>query len=780
MEGENEMKIFDELLKTDAGMLSKYNRIVKKAEGFESVMSAMSDEELRSQTAKFKKRIQEGQKQEEMLPEIFASIKEAAKRVLHQNPYPVQLLGGVVLTKGDIAEMKTGEGKTLTAIFPVYYLALQQKGVHVITVNEYLAKRDAAWMGDVYRFMGLSVGCNGKELSRFEKRQAFLCDVTYTTNSELGFDYLRDNLCMRKEDRVLRGLHAALLDEADSILIDEARTPLIISGKGEDLQFLYMQADRFVKSLNMEDYEKDVQTTQIYLTSKGISKAEKYYHVDSLYDQDKSAIVHSINNALRANYVMSADVEYMVQDDEIILIDQFTGRKMQGREFSDGLHQAIQAKEHVSIKQETKTIATITYQNFFRMYDFLCGMTGTAKSEEDELLNIYNMRVLQVPTNKPCIRQDEPDQIFATKREKYEAIIEEVKRLYEKGQPVLVGTLSVEVSELLSKMLKQCNIPHEVLNARNDAQEAHIIQEAGKRRTVTIATNMAARGTDIRLAEGVAELGGLVVLGSERHDAARIDNQLRGRSGRQGDPGCSRFYVSMQDDLIQKYHTETQNGLIQKVSEGRFDEEKTRKMVDDIQKYAEVRHFGQRKNTLEFDNVLMEQRMIIYGQRDEILNSESLGTLIESMLKSAAEAVAQEFGLSKSEEHKRYLLESFHLENYALEDFKKMNEKWFAEKMILEYQKKAEEIPFMNEIERRIVLGTIDQYWQDHVDGMERLKQGIYLRSYAQKKPQEEYKDEGYQRFDEMMNNIVRNVAIRLLSIKVQISESENNEEQSK
>lgn len=771
------MKIFDELLKTDAGLLSKYNRIVKKAESYESTVSAMSDAELQDQTRKFKERIQNGQKQEEMLPEIFASIKEAAKRVLHQTPYPVQLLGGVVLCKGDIAEMKTGEGKTLTAIFPVYYLALQQKGVHVITVNEYLAKRDAAWMGDIYRFMGLSVGCNSKELSRFEKQQAYLCDVTYTTNSELGFDYLRDNLCMRKEDRVLRGLHAALLDEADSILIDEARTPLIISGKGEDLQFLYQQADRFVKGLKEGDYEKDVQTNQIYLTSAGIKKAEQYYHADSLYDQDKSATVHSINNALRANYIMSADVEYMVQEDEIILIDQFTGRKMQGREFSDGLHQAIQAKEHVTIKQETKTIATITYQNFFRMYDFLCGMTGTAKSEEDELLNIYNMRVLQIPTNKPCIRKDEPDQIFATKGQKYAAIIEEVKRLYEKGQPVLVGTLSVEVSELLSKMLDKQGIPHEVLNARNDAQEARIIQDAGKRRKVTIATNMAARGTDIRLGEGVEDLGGLAVLGSERHDAARIDNQLRGRSGRQGDPGLSRFYVSMQDDLIQRYHSESQDSLIQKSKDGKAEMDKIRKMVDDIQKYAEVRHYGQRKNTLEFDNVLMDQRRIIYGQRDEILLNENLTVLIENILKSASSIFAEEYNQSSNEEIKKYLLQRIGLENIELDEGKKLNEKKLAVKMTESYHALLKEVPFIAEIQKRILLGTIDYYWQDHVDGMERLKQGIYLRSYAQKKPQEEYKDEGYQRFDEMMDKIIQNTAIRLLSLKVQTVEDETEKE---
>ncbi len=770
------MKLFDELLKTDAGLLSKYKRIVKKAESYESIMNAMSDAELQDQTRKFKARMQNGEKQEEMLPEIFASIKEAAKRVLHQTPYPVQLLGGVVLCKGDIAEMKTGEGKTLTAIFPVYYLALQQKGVHVITVNEYLAKRDAAWMGDIYRFMGMSVGCNGKELSRYEKKQAYLCDITYTTNSELGFDYLRDNLCMRKEDRVLRGLHAALLDEADSILIDEARTPLIISGKGEDLQLLYLQADRFVKSLKEGDYERDVQTNQIYLTAEGIRKGEQYYRVDSLYDQDKSAIVHSINNALRANYIMNADVEYMVQDDEIILIDQFTGRKMQGREFSDGLHQAIQAKEHVSIKQETKTVATITYQNFFRMYDFLCGMTGTAKSEEDELLNIYNMRVLPVPTNKPCIRKDESDRIFATKGEKYVALIEDVKSLYDKGQPVLVGTLSVEVSEFLSKMLRLRGIPHEVLNARNDAQEARIIQEAGKRRKVTIATNMAARGTDIRLDEGVAELGGLAVLGSERHEAARIDNQLRGRSGRQGDPGLSRFYVSMQDDLIEKYHSESQDTLIQKVKDGKFEIEKVRKMIDDIQKYAEVRHYGQRKNTLEFDNVLMDQRRIIYTQRDEILFNEDLTVLIESILKSAASLFASEYNQSSNEEIKKYLLQRIGIDQVVLNESKKLNEKELSNLMIESYHVLLEEIVFMPEIQKRILLSTIDYYWQDHVDGMERLKQGIYLRSYAQKKPQEEYKEEGYQRFDEMMDKIIQNTAIRLLSLKAQISETENQE----
>lgn len=766
------MKLWDELLKTDSGLLSKYNRIVKKAEDYEATFCGMSDAQLQDQTRKFKERIQKGQKQEDMLPEIFAAIKEAAKRVLHQTPYPVQLLGGIVLCKGDIAEMKTGEGKTLTAIFPVYYLALQQKGVHVITVNEYLAKRDAEWMGDVYRFMGLSVGCNSKELSRYEKQQAYLCDVTYTTNSELGFDYLRDNLCMRKEDRVLRGLHAALLDEADSILIDEARTPLIISGKGEDLQLLYQQADWFVKGLKEGDYEQDVQTSQVYLTSLGIRKAEQYYHVDSLYDQDKSAIVHSINNALRANYVMNADVEYMVQEDEIILIDQFTGRKMPGREFSDGLHQAIQAKERVTIKQETKTVATITYQNFFRMYDFLCGMTGTAKSEEDELLNIYNMRVLPIPTNKPCIRKDEPDQIFATKGEKYAALIEDTKRLYEKGQPVLVGTLSVEVSELLSKMLKQQGIPHEVLNARNDAQEARIIQDAGKRRKVTIATNMAARGTDIRLDGGVEELGGLAVLGSERHEAQRIDNQLRGRSGRQGDPGLSRFYVSMQDDLIQKYHSESQESLIQRVKEGKVELEKVRRMVDEIQKYAEVRHYGQRKNTLEFDNVLMDQRRIIYGQRDAILLDENLSVLIEGILKSAASIFTEEYNQTSNEEIKKFLLQRIGIDHLEMDDGKKLSEKKVAERMVDTYHLLLEEVPFISEIQRRILLGTIDYYWQDHVDGMERLKQGIYLRSYAQKKPQEEYKEEGYQRFDEMMDKIVQDIAIRLLSLKVKETES--------
>ena len=759
------MGLLGNIFNVDQREFKEAEKVTAKILAKESEYAKKSDDELKAVTASLRLELEKGKKMDAILPDAFAAAREASKRVIGLFPYPVQVLGGVLLNDGDIAEMKTGEGKTLTAVMPIYLNALSGKGAHVITVNEYLADRDAKWMGDIYRFLGLSVGCNLHSLSPMQKKEAYACDITYTTNSELGFDYLRDNMVMDPRERVLRGLHYAVLDEVDSILIDEARTPLIISGPGEVLDQNYLMADRFVKGLkNDTDFTIDAEDRSASLTEKGIQKAEKAFKIENIYNGKNAELVHYIQNALRANYIMKRDVEYVVGEDEIILVDQFTGRKMEGREFSDGLHQAIQAKEGVGIKQETQTLATITYQNFFRLYEKLSGMTGTAKTEENEFLDTYNMRVFEVPTNQPVIRKDEPDEVFRTKREKYEAIVEETIRLHEKGEPVLIGTISVSVNELLSAMLTKKRIPHTVLNARNDENEADIIAMAGQVGAVTVATNMAGRGTDIKLGDGAAALGGLVVLGSERHEAKRIDNQLRGRSGRQGDPGLSRFYVSMEDDLIQQYVSEESKGAVENFLNGKENEDKIRAIVDKTQDRAVGLHYDSRKRTLEFDNVLMQQRTTIYAQRDQALEMEDIKPLYTELVK---QDIAQ--AIEWDEESFRDHLHALQIDPYSWSGSRSHSTvEALSEDILNAYDARMKDTDqtIRNRMEKIIFLRTLDREWIQHVDAMEHLKVSIHLRGYAQIKPEDAYKEEGYERFGNMMSNIREQTVMALMNLR--------------
>ncbi|WP_300940601.1 preprotein translocase subunit SecA, partial [Faecalibaculum rodentium] len=652
------MAVFGGLFSEEKRELKKLEKTADQVLALEPKMQALSDEELKDKTREYRERLEKGETVDDLLPEAFATAREAAFRVINEKPYKVQIMGSVAMHRGDIAEMKTGEGKTLTATMAVYLNALSGQGVHVITVNEYLAGRDAAWMGEIYRFLGLSVGVNKRELSPREKREAYACDITYTTNSELGFDYLRDNMVTDVKDRVMRGLHVAFVDEVDSVLIDESRTPLIISGGKKQTANLYIAADRFVKTLTKPeyefdkstkenkllsgDYDIDEKTRQVMLTDDGVAKAEKYFGLDNLYDLDHTQLVHHINQALRANYIMMREVEYVVNDEqEIVIVDQFTGRMMPGRAYSDGLHQAIEAKEGVPIKEETSTLATITYQNFFRLYEKLAGMTGTAKTEEEEFLSTYNMKVIVIPTNRPIARQDLPDEIYSRKESKYRALVNKVKELHEKGQPVLVGTIAVETSELISNMLDAEKIPHEVLNAKNHAREAEIVAKAGRPGSVTIATNMAGRGTDIKLTEQSRKLGGLAVLGSERQESRRIDNQLRGRSGRQGDPGFSRFYVSLEDSLIVRFGGDKLQALFNKMGDEQIESKAVTKSITMAQKRVEGFNFDTRKTLLDYDDVLRRQREIIYAQRNKILESEEVHDLVKVILEKAIDQAMQ-------------------------------------------------------------------------------------------------------------------------------------------
>ncbi|MBR4164119.1 MAG: preprotein translocase subunit SecA [Solobacterium sp.] len=773
------MGFLDNIFSSERRHYYKAEKEVQKVLEKESLYASMSDASLQAMTGLFLQDLERGKTLNDILPDAFAVAREAAKRVLGEFPFPVQILGGVLLHDGDIAEMKTGEGKTLTAVMPVYLNALSKKGVHVVTVNEYLAERDASWMGDIYRFLGLTVGCNPHALTQAQKREQFACDITYTTNSELGFDYLRDNMVLDKRDRVLRGLHYAILDEVDSILIDEARTPLIISGQGPSLDQQYLHADRFAKQcLPGTDVIISREDNSVSLSETGIAKAERLFHIPNIYQPSYAGLIHDIQNALRANFLMHRDVEYIVTDDEVILVDQFTGRKMAGREFSDGLHQAIQAKENVGIKQETITLATITYQNFFRLYGKLSGMTGTAKTEEDEFLNTYNMRVFEIPTNKPIQRIDEKDAVFTTRKEKYEAIVKETKRLYAKGQPVLIGTLSIGINEQLSELLKKEKIPHQVLNARNDADEAKIISLAGKKYAVTVATNMAGRGTDIKLGEGVTELGGLAVLGSERHESRRIDNQLRGRSGRQGDPGFSRFYCSMDDDLFEEYATEEAQVQIDRFERGKESEDKIRSMTDRIQKRAEGLHFDARKNTLEFDNVLMEQRHVIYSQRDEVLDMEDTSGLIRHLLEDDIAYHFRQYEESKDADSLKKYLMGLHVDPEKFASLSKREAgSRIADEVLKIYQERIQFLDpmYMQRMQKRVFLRTLDRAWRTHVDVMEHMKRSIHLRSYAGKKPIDAYKEEAFERFDNMLANI-REQTIESLLAFVRRAEEEYNQ----
>ena len=779
------MSLFRKMFDFDEKELRRFDKIADKILELDDEYSKLSDDELKSKTEEFKNRLANGEDFDDILVEAFATAREACYRVINEKPYKVQLIGGLALHYGNIAEMKTGEGKTLTSVMPAYLNALGGQGVHIVTVNEYLAERDSKWMGQIHEFLGLSVGLNLRDLSPSEKRAEYDKDILYSTNNEIGFDYLRDNMAIRKEDRVQqRGLNYAIVDEVDSILIDEARTPLIISGGFLENKNLYIDADRFAKSLNYDtDIVYDAKLKRSNLSEEGMKKAEKYFKVDNLYDVNNSTLVHFINQALHANYSQKNDVDYVVKDGKIVIVDQFTGRLMPGRAFSDGLHQAIEAKEGVEIQQETKTLATITFQNLFRMYNKLSGMTGTAKTEEEEFREIYNMYVIAIPTNKPVIREDMADLIYASKKSKFKAIVDEIAERHEKGQPVLVGTIAIETSEEISNLLKKRGIPHEVLNAKNHAREAEIIAKAGEKGSVTIATNMAGRGTDIKLGEGVKELGGLCVIGTERHESRRIDNQLRGRSGRQGDPGFTQFYIAMDDELMIRFGSEKIKNILQStgIDDGMVIRSKMfSRSVASAQKRVEGNNYDMRKSVLQYDDVMNKQRELIYGKRNNILDSDSIHEeILKSMYNHVADIIESHLDDSEhlGEEDVKDIIEYFNSNLLK----KKIDEKFFENKSVdeiidgitglitSEYEEKIKDIPeeVTNEFEKVISLNVIDKYWMEQINTMAHLKEGIFLRQYAQDNPLRAYTEEGFELFDAMLENIDKYVTLYLLKAEI-------------
>lgn len=763
--------------------MKKFTVLADKVMALDEEYSKLTDTELQNKTEEFKNRLRDGETLDDILVEAFATAREAAFRVIGEKHFYVQILGGLAIHFGNIAEMKTGEGKTLTSVLPAYLNALTGEGVHIITVNEYLATRDAAWMGKIHEFLGLTVGVNTRDLTPKEKQEAYNCDILYSTNNEIGFDYLRDNMVVRKEDRVQRKLNFAIIDEVDSVLIDEARTPLIISGGEMRSANLYIDADRFAKSLKDEkDFIYDEKTKSVNLTDQGSEKAEKTFNISNLYEIENAGLLHYINQALRANYSMKRDVDYVVQDDEVVIVDQFTGRLMKGRAYSDGLHQAIEAKEGVTINQETKTLATITFQNLFRMYKKLSGMTGTAKTEEEEFRNIYNMYVIEIPTNKPVIRIDAPDLVYATKEAKYKAIINFVKERYEMGQPVLIGTIAIETSELISSLLKQAKIPHEVLNAKNHAREAEIISKIGLNKSVTIATNMAGRGTDIKLSDEIRNLGGLCVVGTERHESRRIDNQLRGRSGRQGDPGYTQFFVSMKDDLMVRFGSDRIGEMMKNMGLGdQAIQSKTfTKSIGTAQKRVEGNNFDIRKQLLQYDDVMNNQREIIYEKRNTILDSDSIHEMVLSSFRHHVEDLvnshlAPEGMLTDSDLTE---IVDFANENLLRKDIKKKDIEGItpeevidkiAKQVISEYEEKIKDIPqeISEEFEKVITLQVVDNYWMEHINTMSHLREGIHLRGYAQEDPLRAYTMEGFELFDSMLQKIDKDITIFLLKAEI-------------
>ena len=779
------MSILKSLFDFEYKELKRFMKIADQIEAKSDEYEKLTDKQLQNKTEEFKKELENGKTLDDILVDAFATVREAAKRVINEKPFYTQLLGALAIHYGNIAEMKTGEGKTLTSVMPAYLNALTGKGVHIVTVNEYLASRDAAWMGQIFEFLGLTVGTNLRDLSPAEKRERYNCDVLYSTNNEIGFDYLRDNMVVRKEDRVQRPLNFAIVDEVDSVLIDEARTPLIISGGAMHSNNQYIDAQRFVRDLKEnEDYIIDEKTNSINLTDEGSRKCESFYGIDNMYDIKHSALVHHINQALRANFTMKNEVDYVVQDGKVVIVDQFTGRLMQGRAFSEGLHQAIEAKEGVKINEETKTLATITFQNLFRMYKKLSGMTGTAKTEEEEFRNIYNMYVIQIPTNKPVIRKDMADLIFATKQDKYNAIIQEIKERHATGQPVLVGTIAIETSELISNMLKKERIKHEVLNAKNHAREAEIIAKAGEIGSVTIATNMAGRGTDIKLGEGVKELGGLCVIGTERHESRRIDNQLRGRAGRQGDPGYTQFFVSFEDDLMIRFGTDRFKDLLQAAGLGTTINLRSKTMtrnVESAQKKVEGNNFDIRKSLLQYDDVMGRQREIMYERRNEILDSDSIHESIINLIKDHIYNLVMSHLVEQPEllefdcsEICEYVNENL-LRNSNMKLSEIINKskdeviQILEDKIIGEYENKIKDLPeeIVNDFEKVIALRVIDTHWMEHINTMDHLKEGIGLRSYAQNNPLVEYTNEGFQLFDEMLDTINREITKYLLKAEI-------------
>ncbi|MCX8722278.1 MULTISPECIES: preprotein translocase subunit SecA [Lactobacillus] len=779
------VNILKKLYNNDKRELKKFEKIANKVESHADEYAELSDEDLQAKTPEFRERLEKGESLDSLIPEAFAVAREGAKRVLGLYPFHVQVLGGIALHFGDIAEMMTGEGKTLTATMPVYLNALTGKGVHVVTVNEYLSSRDEEEMGQLYRWLGLTVGLNLNAMSPDEKREAYQCDITYSTNSELGFDYLRDNMVVYKEQMVQRELNYAIIDEVDSILIDEARTPLIISGEAEQANGDYIRADRFVKTLHEDksdddvedeedhgDYKIDWPTKTISLTRTGIQKACDHFGLRNLYDVENQKLVHHIDQALRANYIMLKDIDYVVQDGEVLIVDSFTGRVMKGRRYSDGLHQAIEAKENVKIQEESKTQATITYQNLFRMYKKLAGMTGTAKTEEEEFREIYNMQVITIPTNRPVIRKDRSDILYPTLSSKFAAVVDEIRERHAKGQPVLVGTVAVESSERLSNLLDKEGIPHAVLNAKNHAKEAQIIMNAGQRGAVTIATNMAGRGTDIKLGPGVKELGGLAVIGTERHESRRIDNQLRGRSGRQGDPGETRFYLSLEDDLMKRFGGERVKDFLDRLSDN--DDDKViesrliTRQVESAQKRVEGNNYDTRKQTLQYDDVMRIQREIIYGERMQVIEEgNSLKDVLIPMIRRTINSQVDMFTQGDRSKWRLDSLRDFISSSILSEeqtekiDFKTITVPELKENLYNEveanYQEKADVLADpsqMLEFEKVVILRVVDERWTDHIDAMDQLRQSISLRGYGQLNPLVEYQDSGYNMFEEMVSNI--------------------------
>ncbi len=761
------------MIENDKKELKRLDGIANQVESHAGDMEKLSDEQLRAKTDEFRTRYQNGETLDELLPEAFAVVREAAKRVLGLYPYHVQLMGGVVLHDGNIPEMKTGEGKTLTATMPVYLNALSGEGVHVVTVNEYLATRDSTEMGELYNFLGLSVGLNINSKTADEKRDAYTCDITYSTNNELGFDYLRDNMVVYRSQMVQRPLNYAIVDEVDSILIDEARTPLIISGAAEKSTALYTRTDNFVKRLREDDdYKIDVQSKTIGLTEQGIEKAEDNFGLENLYDLENTALTHHIDQALRANFIMLRDIDYVVQEGKVLIVDQFTGRIMDGRRYSDGLHQAIEAKESVEIEDETKTMATITFQNYFRMYKKLSGMTGTAKTEEEEFREIYNIEVIQIPTNQPVIREDHADLLYPTLESKFKAVVQDIKERHRKGQPILVGTVAVETSELLSDMLNQEKIPHEVLNAKNHFKEAEIIMNAGQKGAVTIATNMAGRGTDIKLGLGVVELGGLAVIGTERHESRRIDNQLRGRSGRQGDPGVSQFYLSLEDDLMKRFGSERIKAFLDRMKVEEEDaviqSKMLTKQVESAQKRVEGNNYDTRKNVLQYDDVMREQREVIYKQRQDVIMEEK--DLSQQLLNMVRRTISRVVDSHTQLEKDNWNIESIvdfagnalvHEDSITVADLadktpEEMKDLLFERaKEVFEAKSSQLHSPEqLLEFEKVVILRVVDTKWTDHIDAMDQLRQSIGLRAYGQNNPLVEYQTEGYTMFEDMVGAI--------------------------
>ena len=777
------MKLLKMLFDHEYKELKRFRVLADKVMALDEEYTKLTDTELQNKTEEFRERLKKGETLDDIIVEAFATAREAAYRVIGEKHFYVQILGGLAIHYGNIAEMKTGEGKTLTSVLPAYLNALTGEGVHIITVNEYLASRDAEWMGGIHRFLGLTVGVNARDLSPKEKQSAYNCDILYSTNNEVGFDYLRDNMVVRKEERVQRKLNFAIIDEVDSVLIDEARTPLIISGGEMKSANLYIDADRFAKGIKEgKDFVYDEKTKSVNLTESGSAKAEKNFNIKNLYDIDNSSLLHYINQALRANYSMRKDVDYVVQEGEVVIVDQFTGRLMKGRAYSDGLHQAIEAKEGVNINQETKTLATITFQNLFRMYNKLSGMTGTAKTEEEEFRNIYNMYVIEIPTNKEIARIDAPDMVFATKEAKYKAIIRFVKEKYELGQPVLIGTIAIETSELISSLLKQAKIPHEVLNAKNHAREAEIIANIGQHKSVTIATNMAGRGTDIKLSDDIRKIGGLCVVGTERHESRRIDNQLRGRSGRQGDPGYTQFFVSMKDDLMVRFGSDRIGTMMSNMGLGdQAIQSKTfTSSIGTAQKRVEGNNFDIRKNLLQYDDVMNNQREIIYEKRNKILDSESIhemvlttfrqhiSDLVNSHLAPEGRLVENDYTEILEFANNNLIKNDIELDSINGKQPEEVIDT-IAKQVISEFESKLEELPeeVTAEFEKVITLQVLDNYWMEHINTMSHLREGIHLRGYAQEDPLRAYTMEGFDLFDAMLQKIDKDVSILLLKAEV-------------